>query len=68
MMMTCGHVITKDSLTKLCKSGGYVSFICALSAHANYCLKQAFQVSLLPDGIHAQSGVAGPLLNLVIVS
>ncbi|KAK7693618.1 hypothetical protein QCA50_003187 [Cerrena zonata] len=22
MMMTCGHVVTKDSLTKLCKSGG----------------------------------------------
>ena len=24
MMMTCGHVITKDSLQKLCKSNGYV--------------------------------------------
>lgn len=24
MMMTCGHVISKDSLQKLNKSGGYV--------------------------------------------
>ena len=26
MMMVCGHCITRDSLTKLCKSGGYVPF------------------------------------------
>ena len=25
MMLACGHVITKDSLTKLSKPGGYVS-------------------------------------------
>lgn len=24
MMLVCGHVITRDSLTKLCKNGGYV--------------------------------------------
>lgn len=24
MMMTCGHVIAKDSLTKLSKTGGWV--------------------------------------------
>jgi hypothetical protein len=31
MMMTCGHVISKDSLQKLNKSGGQVNIILVLS-------------------------------------
>ena len=49
MMMGCGHVITKDSLQKLSKPGGYVAI--SLDTHeatdSLVCL-QTCEVSVLP--------------------
>lgn len=52
MMMTCGHVITKESLQKLCKSNGCV-FVFPVSGLLDSWCFQTCQMPILPRRVDA---------------
>ena len=64
MMMTCGHVISKDSLQKLGKGNGWVSVNLSLISDILILALQAGQMPILPCRICDNWRIARHLLSL----